>query len=251
MNKMGKYILVFGILGGFTLVSIHSMIMPWYIRNSHSIPLMNLKNKPLSKAQEILKSEGFKILIHDTVYTSTVLPDIVLDQFPKSSTRVKQGRTVRLSSSQPERVVEVPNLIGQTKRNAELMLQQIGLLIDTVYSEYHPEILNGVIIWQSPKGGDVLRKGNGVHLNISKGKPPNFFQVPELYTLSKTVAEKRLKKAGLSLGKVEFKQDTTLIPYTVLDQSIIPGTVLEHPTSVDIIVSVDNLQDIFKQMMDR
>ena len=250
MNILGKYIVVFGFFGIITLVIFNSIIMPWYIRKTHSIPLVNLKNKPLSKAEETLKSEGFKVLIHDTVYTNTVIPEIILDQFPKPYSRVKEGRTVRLSISQQERLVEVPNLIGQTKRNAELMLQQIGLLIDTVYSEYHPDIMSGAIIWQSPKGGDVLRKGNGVHLNISKGRPPNFFQVPKLYALSKTVAEKRLKKAGLSLGKVEYKQDTTLIPYTVLDQSIVPGTVLERPFPVGITVSVDNLQDILNQMMD-
>ena len=251
MNRFFKYVLIFGFLGIFTLVTFNSIIMPRYIRKAHSIPLMNLKNKTLVKAIEILESEGFKAVINDTVYTNSVLSGMVMEQFPKPYSRVKKGRTVRLSISHLERLVEVPDLIGQSKRNGELTLQQIGLLVDKVYFEFHPNKKEGTIIWQSPKGGDILRKGNGIHLSISKGKPPNFFQVPSLYQLSKTEAEKELKKSGLLLGKIEYKQDTTLIPFTVLDQSIVPGTVLERSIPIDVTISVEDLQDIFNQMMEK
>ena len=251
MNRFIKYLLIFVFMGFITIMIFNSVIMPWYIRKAHSIPLMNLKNKTISKAIDILESEGFKAVINDTVFTNAVLSGIVMDQFPKPYSRVKAGRTVRLSISHPERLVEVPNLIGQSKRNGELILQQVGLLLDTVYFDFHPDKKEGTIIWQSPKGGDVLRKGNGIHVSVSQGKPPNFFQVPNLYQLSKKEAEKELRKFGLILGKIDYKQDTTLIPFTVLDQSIVPGTVLERSIPVDIIISIEDMQDIFNQMMEK
>ena len=251
MNRFIKYLLIFVFMGFIIIMIFNSVIMPWYIRKAHSIPLMNLKNKTISKAIDILESEGFKAVINDTMFTNTVLSGIVMDQFPKPYSRVKVGRTIRLSISHPERLVEVPNLIGQSKRNGEFILQQVGLLLDTVYFDFHPEKKEGTIIWQSPRGGDVLRKGNGIHVSVSQGKPPNFFQVPNLYQLSKTEAEKELKKFGLILGKIDYKQDTTLIPFTVLDQSILPGTVLERSIPVDIIISIEDMQDIFNQMMEK
>ena len=251
MNHFIKYLLIFVFMGFFTIMIFNSVIMPWYIRKAHSIPLMNLKNKTISKAIDILESEGFNAVINDTLFTNTVLSGIVMDQFPKPYSRVKAGRTVRLSISHPERLVEVPNLIGQSKRNGELILQQVGLLLDTVYFDFHPDKKEGTIIWQSPREGDVLRKGNGIHVSVSQGKPPNFFQVPNLYQLSKSEAEKELKKFGLILGKIDYKQDTTLIPFTVLDQSIVPGTVLERSIPVDIIISIEDMQDIFNQMMEK
>ena len=142
-------------------------------------------------------------------------------------------------------------MIGQSRRNGELILQQVGLLLDTVYFDFHPDKKEGTIIWQSPRGGDVLRKGNGIHVSVSQGYPPNFFQVPNLYQLSKKEAEKELRKFGLILGKIDYKQDTTLIPFTVLDQSIVPGTVLERSIPVDIIISIEDMQDIFNQMMEK
>ena len=251
MNRFIKYLLIFVFMGFITIMIFNSVIMPWYIRKAHSIPLMNLKNKTISKAIDILESEGFKAVINDTLFTNAVLSGIVMDQFPKPYSRVKAGRTVRLSISHPERLVEVPNLIGQSRRNGELILQQVGLLLDTVYFDFHPDKKEGTIIWQSPRGGDVLRKGNGIHVSVSQGKPPNFFQVPNLYQLSKTEAEKELKNFGLMLGKIDYKQDTTLIPFTVLDQSIVPGTVLERSIPVDIIISIEDMQDIFNQMMEK
>ena len=89
MNRFVRFLLIFGFMGLFTLIIIDSVIMPWYIRKAHSIPLINLKNKTISKAIDILKSEGFKAVINDTVFTNTVLSGIVMDQFPKPYSRVK------------------------------------------------------------------------------------------------------------------------------------------------------------------
>ena len=47
------------------------------------------------------------------------------------------------------------------------------------------------------------------------------------------------------LGKISYQQNEDLVPYTVLDQSIIPGTVLEEPTKINLVVSILDLQDIF------
>ena len=58
-------------------------------------------------------------------------------------------------------------------------------------------------------------------------------------------AKSELLKARLKLGKVSYQQNEDLVPYTVLDQSISPGTVLDKSTTIDLIVSILDLQDIF------
>ena len=59
-----------------------------------------------------------------------------------------------------------------------------------------------------------------------------------------------IEKAGFKLGKIFYRQNEDLIPYTVLDQSISEGTVLEEPSVIDLTVSVLDMQDIFNQMID-
>ena len=60
-----------------------------------------------------------------------------------------------------------------------------------------------------------------------------------------------LERAGFKLGKIFYRQNEDLIPYTVLDQSIAAETVLEKPSSIDLTISVLDMQDIFNQMIDK
>ena len=226
------------------------VIMPKYIRHGDVYYMVNVIGKSIKYSQKILISEGYKSLISDTLYTAKFQPGTIVDQYPLPNTRVKQGRTVRLKVAQPEKMVPIPDLIGMSLRSAELALNQNGLEVDTVYKEYNSDVPSGNVTWQYPKGGDLLNRGMGIHMTISLGVPPNFFQVPNVFGLSKKKAERDLQKAGFKIGKIYYRQNEDLIPYTVLDQSIPAETVLEEPTAIDLTVSVLDMQDIFNQMID-
>ena len=167
-----------------------------------------------------------------------------------SSLELSLINTVRLTIANAERSVIVPDLIGRSERSAELDIRQVGLEIDTVYKEYNSDVPAGNVTWQYPKGGDMLSRGMGVHLTISLGVPPNFFQAPNVFGLSKKKAIVEIEKSGFSLGKVFYRQNEDLIPYTVLDQSLKPGTVLEQSVKIDLTISVLDMQDIFNNIID-
>jgi len=226
-------------------------MMPLYVRHGEGSYMVNVKDKPIDYAIDILASEGHKGLVSDTLFSSSFKPGTVIDQYPSPNMRVKEGRTVRLTIAHSERMVLVPDLIGRSERSAEIDIRQAGLEIDTVYKEYNSDVPFGNVTWQYPKGGDFLSKGMGIHLTISLGVPPNFFQAPNVFGLSKKKAINELEKAGFSLGKVYYRQNEDLIPYTVLDQSVKPGTVLEKPTVIDLTISVLDMQDIFNNIIDQ
>ena len=60
-----------------------------------------------------------------------------------------------------------------------------------------------------------------------------------------------LRKQDSLLGKVYYRQNEDLIPYTVLDQSVKPGTVLEKTKAIDLTISVLDMQDIFNNIIDQ
>ena len=224
--------------------------MPFYVRHGQGSYMVNVKGKQLEYALNILSSEGHRGLVSDTLFSSAFKPGVIIDQYPSTSMKVKDGRTVRLTIVNAERSVMVPDLIGRSERSAELDISQIGLEIDTVYKEYNSDVPAGNVTWQYPKGGDLLSRGMGVHLTLSLGVPPNFFQAPNIFGLSKKKAIIQIEKSGFSLGKVYYRQNEDLIPYTVLDQSLKPGTVLEKPAAIDLTISVLDLQDIFNNIID-
>ena len=150
--------------------------MPKYVRMGTGKYMINIIDKNLSYGLNVLENEGYKVYVSDTLFTSAFDPGTIVDQYPKPNTRVKEGRTIRLKISQPEKMVSIPDLIGRSLRSSELVLNQIGLEIDTVYEEYNSDVPSGNVTWQYPKGGDLLGKGTGLHLTISLGVPPNFFK---------------------------------------------------------------------------
>ena len=224
--------------------------MPIYVRHGQGGYMVNVKGKQLEYAMNILKSEGHKGIVSDTLFSSAFKPGIVIDQYPSTNMKVKAGRTVRLTIVNSEKSVIVPDLIGRSERSAELDIRQVGLEIDTTYREYNSDVPAGNVTWQYPKGGDMLSRGMGVHLTISLGVPPNFFQAPNVFGLSKKKAIIEIEKAGFFLGKVYYRQNEDLIPYTVLDQSLKPGTVLEESVIIDLTISVLDMQDIFNNIIE-
>ena len=238
---------IIGMVVVFSIVAEY-LVMPAYTRQNQNRIMIDIKNRNLDDVIKILKSENYRYEISDTLYTNKFKLGTIVDQYPKPNTRVKSGRTVRLKIAQPEKSVAIPNLIGQSRRSAELELNQMGLLIDTVYTEYNPEYPNGTIAWQYPKAGDRRKKGMGIQITVSKGMPPNFFQVPNLIGLSINQAKDLIFKSRLKVGKISYHQDQDLVPYTVLDQSIKNGTVLDATATINLVVSVLDIQDIFNNL---
>jgi len=238
---------IIGMIVVFSIVAEY-IVMPAYTRQNQNRIMIDIKNRNLDEAIKILNSEDYKYEVSDTLYTNKFKLGTIVDQYPKPNTRVKSGRTVRLKIAQPEKSVAIPNLIGQSRRSAELELNQMGLLIDTVYAEYNPEYPNGTIAWQYPKAGDRRKKGMGIQITVSKGMPPNFFQVPNLIGLSINQAKELIFKSRLKVGKISYHQDQDLVPYTVLDQSIKDGTVLDATAIINLVVSVLDIQDIFNNL---
>lgn len=248
MNKIIQFLIAFGIVSLVLILIFDWFIMPSYVRQDKTLIVTDITGKDLNRALIELETEGYKGVVYDTVYTADVNPQTVVDQYPVAGAKVKPGRTIRLKISRSEKLIIVPNLVGQSRRSVEISLQQIGLRIDTVYIEFNPDYPKGTVAWQFPKSGDHIKKGMGLQITVSQGLPPDFFQVPQLFGMSMQNAKDLLTKARLKVGKISYKQNEDLVPYTVLDQSIAPGTVLDQTIQVDLVVSILDLKDIFDKL---
>ena len=120
----------------FMIVLFDSFIMPKYVRMGTGRYMVNVIEKNISYGQKVLDSEGYKIVVSDTLFTGVFVPGTIVDQYPKPNTRVKEGRTIRLKIAQPEKMVSIPDLIGRSLRSSELALNQIGLDKGTIAQDF-------------------------------------------------------------------------------------------------------------------
>lgn len=250
MKTLTRYAITTLILGAVGLLFLDKIIMPAYIRDGTDRFLPDVRGLPYEEAKSSLELEGFIAKRGDVKYTSAFSAGTVIEQYPDPMRRVKPGRTVRLTIAERERMVLVPDLVGKSLRSGRLELNEAGLSIDSLISEYDADVPRDVIRWQYPRPGDYLRRGSGLTVIISKGKPPDFYQVPQLFGLSLVKAEELLAESSLSVGSVTYRQNEDLVPYTILDQSVAAGTILDKPVPINVTVSILDLDDVYNQLSD-
>lgn len=254
-----RIIVVFTIVAGTAFIVVDKIAMPIYVASGREISLPDVSGQTtqsgpvmtFDEAEAELEKYDLVAVEEFVKYTGKYPPGTVLDQYPQAGRKVKPGRKVRLTVAKEEKMVKVPNLVGQSLRHAQLKIEEIGLHLDTLLKDYDTRVPLDVVRWQNPIQGNLLRKGSGVKLGVSLGRPPDFFEVPNLVGITLAEAKVELVKEGLRIGKITRMQDEDKIPDTVLRQSIVPGTVLRKPLPIDLTLSFIDITDLRNRLSDQ
>ena len=239
-----------GALLGLTWLLFDQMIMPRYVRHGSIVELPDVVEMPLEDAVLFLESKGFRVVSGERRYTSFYPPDIVIDQNPPAHSQVKEERRVYLVVSVAERPLPVPRLVGLPERSALIMIEQSGFVAGALAYDYSA-FPQGTVAEQSPLAGAELPRGASIDVTVSLGSQPDYFRVPQVLNKSLRQAEEVIARAGLRVGTVQYRLDESLIPYTVIAQSLEPGTILEERAGIGLIVSITDYSQVPELMPER
>ena len=140
--------------------------------------------KNIDAARKILEDKGFEVQIQDSLYIDTFPKLAVIKQTPDGASTVKVNRTIYLTinRAQPP-LVEMPNLVGFSLRNAEMYLENLGLhLGDT---SFRPDIAKNAVLEQLYNGnpirsGTKIFMGSTISFVLGNGVGDEIISVPEL-----------------------------------------------------------------------
>ena len=149
--------------------------------------------KNVEAARKILEEQGFEVEIQDSIYIDTIPKLAVIKQTPEADAEVKVNRTIYLTinRAQPP-MVEMPNLVGFSIRNAEMYLENLGLhLGDTTF---RPDIAKNAVLEQLHNGepipaGTKIFMGSSISFVLGDGVGNTEMAVPNL--INKRYAEAR------------------------------------------------------------
>ncbi len=178
----------------------------WITRHGKTKTVPYVVGKNFDEAQKILQDIGFEVVIQDSLFQDTMPRFTVLKQVPEGDAIVKVYRTVYLTINRAvPPSVEVPNLVGYSYRNAELVLRNMGLR--TGDTTYRPDFAKNAILEQLYNGqrlqpGTKLPMGSKIDLVIGSGVGTMQYSVPNLIGLTYCDARSRVHSAGISFGVV-------------------------------------------------
>ena len=178
----------------------------WITHHGEAKTVPSVTGKPLEEVREVLEKNGFETVVQDSVYFDTIPPAVVIKQVPEADAVVKINRTVYVTVNKvvpPD--VAMPNLIGYTFRNAEMVLKNNGLKLgDTTYK---PDFAKNSVLEQSFNGqnikpGSKIKVGSRISLVIGSGIGTSEMVVPKLIGLTYNEARILLEANGLIVGSV-------------------------------------------------
>ncbi len=195
-----------GILLALVVFMVVLLSLNWCTNHNESKTVPSVTGKTFSEAEKILEKAGFEVEIQDSIYTDTAKPMTVLKQVPESDEVVKVNRTVyiTLNRSVPP-LVEMPNLVGYSFRNAEMVLKNMNIRIGD--TSFKPDFARNSVLEQWYNGsiiapGTKLRMGSKINLVLGDGVGKREFAVPVIVGMTFGQAKAILEENGLGIGAV-------------------------------------------------
>lgn len=161
----------------------------------------------------------------------------VVAQEPLAGQMAPPGSPLRVTTSlgPPER--PVPDVVGLSREQAEMILLQAGFEVEVTRVDASADV--GQVVGTRPAPGTPVQLPGGVRLLVSAGA--STVQVPDLAMQSLTEAEATLRRLGLRLGEVAEDSAGLAAPGTVLGQSPAAGAEAARGTRVSVTVAVTPL----------
>jgi eukaryotic-like serine/threonine-protein kinase len=220
--------------------------------------------KDADAARKILEAKGFEVEILDSIYVDTIPKLAVIKQTPEGEATVKVNRTIYLTinRAQPP-LIDMPNLVGFSIRNAEMYLQNLGLnLGDTTF---RPDIAKNAVLEQLYNGrpiapGTKIFMGSSISFVLGDGIGTTELSVPNLMGKQFSEVESLLRSMGInytpafdldvrdSANAYVYKQKpdvyTEMIPGQKVFNRIRPGQSIDLWLSSRQMVSLDSTGNI-------
>lgn len=235
------------------LVAVIGVFVLWYVlvfndpSDDGISRVPDLLGRSIEEATNVAKNREFEITVVGTAESDVYGEGTVCRQSPVSGSSYEKGSIIEvwLSSGSSTNVLVMPNLVGSTLEEALILLEGVGMSIDTVtYSiSDAPE---GTIIWQSIVADDDAVEGDAISVEISGTLGVTLIPMPDLVHFS---TPNRLRSILALYGITDYwfryvdlpaGVDTYSLNGTIASQSptaqipVVPST-----THVDIYIYAD------------
>lgn len=216
----------------------------WLTHHGESLRVPSVDGKNVDSAVDLLKKQGFDVIIIDSLYNDSLPLNVVKKQLPDPGATVKVNRTVFLNVNPVTLpMVEMPNLDGLSYRFAvDKLIKNHLTLGDT---SYKPNFMKGSILEQQYKGkriafGSKIRWGSKIDLIIGGGLEAVKIPVPDLTGMTVEEARGLLKDKGILLAAIlsienisdtatafVFRQNPEVYDYNSTPNYIQPGQTMD------------------------
>jgi serine/threonine-protein kinase len=185
---LGAFAVGFGIFNG--------LVMPRLIHSTGQVEVPDLQNLTIEQAELTLRSAGLVLSRAGERFDPGAPRGFILSQDPPAGTPVRGRARVSVTVSLGEEFSSVPELFGESRRNAQLLLERAGLRVGGLTRAPNDEVGAELVVGSDPPGESVLPRGSAVSLLVSTGLGVEEFVMPDLIGRELNGARRQLEAIG-------------------------------------------------------
>ncbi len=200
------------------------------------VRIPDLTGRTLEDVMRWAESHRLRVEVRQPgIFSDTVPPQHVALQQPAPGTPVKPGRAITVYLSMGPATIRVPQLVGETFREARLQLQQLGLAVGDILWLRAPGP-SDIVLQQDPPAGTAVPHDTPVHLVVNRGRP-KILIMPDVIGQPLQPVLDFFQKSGYRVSQIAYEVYAGLPPGIIIRQVPNAGYPLRPRDIVMFVVS--------------
>ncbi|HEX9638778.1 MAG TPA: PASTA domain-containing protein [Acidobacteriota bacterium] len=202
-----------------------------------ALTVPDLRRLAPEQARARLRALGLDLQVAAEVHSDSVPRGQIVVHEPEAGAPLKPGRAVRVQVSRGAARLQVPRLVGESLRQARLVLTHSGLKLGDIAQVHSPNRPAGTVLAQEPPGEAQTEPEDRVDLVVSLGRAETGYVMPDLIDRPFEPIARFLRARGFVLERVNRRGYPGLPPGVVIRQYPEPGFRLRRNTPIRLEIS--------------
>ena len=172
--------------------------------HTSEVVVPNLLGKIPLEGRKIAEDSGLQMEVERRYYSPTTPEGKILSQLPPANTQVRRGWQIRVALSLGPQRIEIPSLLGQSQRAAEINIRRRGLDVGAIAEFQIPGTPPDQVLSQSPLPNASGVSAPKISLLVTSTSQPQALVMPNFVAQPLANAVQVLQGAGLHVGVVTF-----------------------------------------------
>jgi eukaryotic-like serine/threonine-protein kinase len=223
--------------------------------HGETVTIPDLRGSYVEEAEILLSKDGLVPVVIDSVYVPGRKLGTIIDQIPGPNSTVKRNRPVYLIiNSRQVRQVSLPELNDVSFRQADAMLQSLGLTVASVESapsDYKDLVIGVKYAGRSVTAGTRIPEGSALVLIVGNGMGNVKVEVPFLKGMNLEDATQAASAESFVIGTVNYDVPPSgnEAEYIIYRQRPAAGTTAPSGSRIDLYFSKDKsrLNETFEE----
>jgi serine/threonine-protein kinase len=209
---MKPYLKIGALVGaiGSVIAVVAYVTLRLIVTSEDVVVVPDLIGKDVVYTLELLTDLGLNTKVSSHEYSAEIPKNHVTFQQPDPGAEIKKDRDVRIVVSKGPETVTVPDLAGMDIHEAKIILEDNGLMHGVLSQTYDVSAPGEQVMGQFPTPGTVVKRGTAIDVLTSLGDRPVELMMPHLKGSSMRDAVLLLERSQLSLGQLEYVEETEL-----------------------------------------